>query len=404
MAKVTVPQVARIESVTKKFILRKDDSLKERVVTLGRRGRKFREDFWALDNVDFSIDAGTTVGLIGHNGSGKSTLLKIIGGIITPTSGRVQTRGRIAALLELGAGFHPDLTGRENVFLNAALLGIARSETERLFDEIVAFSGIGDFIDTQVKFYSSGMFVRLAFSVAIHAKPDILLVDEVLAVGDEAFQRQCLDKIREFQEEGRTIILVTHGLANVMEFCDRVVLLDHGKLVFDGDPEEGVAKFRDLLEQRRIEMFTLAAGPVSETGYVHAVEVGSVKGGPTATFVPGEDLRVRVTLGHPGGIRNWNVRLQVISSQGVVALSTNAAALGAKISPLTGNHSLEFVFPGAQLGSGTYKVNVALDIDDHSVQVLPRAATFAISPNPRSSGAVYSRPVLRVVKARSPKK
>lgn len=404
MAKVTIPKVARIENVAKRFILRKDDSLKERIVTFGRRGRKFREEFWALDGVNFSIDAGTTVGLIGHNGSGKSTLLKIIGGIITPTRGRVQTRGRIAALLELGAGFHPDLTGRENVFLNAALLGIARAETERLFDEIVAFSGIGDFIDTQVKFYSSGMFVRLAFSVAIHAKPDILLVDEVLAVGDEAFQRQCLDKIREFQEEGRTIILVTHGLANVMEFCDRVVLLDHGKLVFDGDPVEGVAKFRDLLEERRVEMFTLAGGPVNEAEYVHSVEVGSVKGGPAATFIPGEDLRIGVTLGHPDGIRNWNLRLQVISSQGVVALSTNGVALGAAMPPLTGMHTTEFVFAGAQLGAGTYNVNIALDMDGHSVQVLPHAATFAVSPTTRSSGAVYSSPVMRVAKARPPQK
>jgi ABC-2 type transport system ATP-binding protein len=395
----TIPEVVRVEHVTKNFILRKDDSLKERIVTFGRRGRKFREQFWALNDVDFSIEAGTTIGLIGHNGSGKSTLLKIIGGIITPSGGRVQTRGRIAALLELGAGFHPDLTGRENVFLNAALLGISRAETQRRFDEIVSFSGIGDFIDTPVKFYSSGMFVRLAFSVAIHAEPDILLVDEVLAVGDEAFQRQCLDKIREFQEQGRTIILVTHGLAHVTEFCDRVVLLDHGKLVFDGDPIEGVAKFRDLLEERRIKAFTLAGGPASETKFIHDVQVGSVKGGPSANFTPGDDLRIAITLGHPGGIRDWNVRVQVISSQGVLALSTNGEALGAKRTLLSGTNTIEFVFAGAQLGASTYTVNVALDSKGRSLQVVPRAATFAVSPTMRSSGALFSDPVLRVAKS-----
>jgi ABC-2 type transport system ATP-binding protein len=401
MATVKIPQVVRVEHVTKKFILRKDDSLKERIVTFGRRGRKFREEFWALSDVAFTIEAGTTIGLIGHNGSGKSTLLKIIGGIISPTAGRVQTRGRIAALLELGAGFHPDLTGRENVFLNASLLGISRAETERRFDEIVAFSGIGEFIDTPVKFYSSGMFVRLAFSVAIHAEPDILLVDEVLAVGDESFQRQCLDKIREFQEQGRTIILVTHGLANVMEFCDRVVLLDHGNLVFDGDPIEGVGKFRDLLEERRVAAFTLAGGPVNESDYIHDVQVGSVKGGPSASFTPGDDLRIAITLGHRDGIRDWNVRLQVINSQGVVALSTNGEALGAKRIRLSGTNTIEFVFAGAQLGASTYNVNVALDSGGRSLQVMPRAATFTVSPTTRSSGALFSDPVMRVAKGSS---
>lgn len=217
------PDVIIIKDVSKRFVIRKDNSLKERMITFGRMGRRHREDFWALNNVTATIKAGTTIGLIGHNGSGKSTLLKVIGGIIDPTSGSVSRRGRVAALLELGAGFHPDLTGRENVFLNAAILGLSRKVTEERFDDIVAFSGIADFIDTQVKFYSSGMYVRLAFAVAVHTDPDILLVDEVLAVGDEAFQRKCLDKIRSFQEEGRTIILVTHSLGQVAELCDRAI-------------------------------------------------------------------------------------------------------------------------------------------------------------------------------------
>lgn len=396
MAKVKIPQVVRVEHVTKKFTLRKDDSLKERIVTFGRRGRKFREEFWALSDVDFTIEAGTTIGLIGHNGSGKSTLLKIIGGIISPTAGRVQTRGRIAALLELGAGFHPDLTGRENVFLNASLLGISRAETERQFDEIVAFSGIGDFIDTQVKFYSSGMFVRLAFSVAIHAKPDILLVDEVLAVGDEAFQRQCLDKIREFQEEGRTIILVTHGLANVMEFCDRVVLLDHGKLVFDGDPVDGVAKFRDLLEERRLNQFSLSGKPEIDTGYVHDVVVGFVKNGTSLNFTPGDDLRVAMRLEHADGIRDWNIRLSLLNPQGVTAISANTRSLDVKRKPLTGSHWVEFIFPGAQLGTGTFNLYLALDSGSTTLQVIARAATISVAPTMGSGGLVFTLPRVRV--------
>lgn len=248
----TRPNIVEIDNVAKRFTIRKDNSLKERIVTLGRAGKRHKEDFWALNGVSIDIKAGTTVGLIGHNGSGKSTLLKVIGGIIDPTKGSVKRRGRIAALLELGAGFHPDLTGRENVFLNASILGLSREETEEKFDSILAFSGIGDFIDTQVKFYSSGMYVRLAFSVAVHTDPDLLLVDEVLAVGDEAFQRKCLDKIRSFQQEGRTIILVTHSLGQVVELCDRAILLNQGQVVLDGNPREAVADFRDILEGRRL--------------------------------------------------------------------------------------------------------------------------------------------------------
>jgi ABC-2 type transport system ATP-binding protein len=171
-----LPTVIRVDNVSKRFILHKDKSVKERLVNFSR-SRRHRDDFWALRDVSFDIAMGSTVGLVGHNGSGKSTLLKAIGGIIQPTSGSVSRRGRLAALLELGAGFHPDLTGRENVYLNAAILGLTRQETDKHFDEIVEFSGIEDFIDTQVKFYSSGMYVRLAFAVAVHVDPDVLLVD-----------------------------------------------------------------------------------------------------------------------------------------------------------------------------------------------------------------------------------
>ncbi|MDR1077058.1 MAG: ABC transporter ATP-binding protein [Propionibacteriaceae bacterium] len=202
------------QNLVKSFTIRKQKSLKENIVN-ARRGRAFNERFRALDDVSFQITAGESVGLVGPNGSGKSTLLKIVGGILAPNQGRVQVRGRLAALLELGAGFHPDLSGRDNIYLNASLLGLSRAETERYFADIVDFSGIPDFIDTQVKFYSSGMYVRLAFAVAVHVDPDVLLVDEVLAVGDEPFQAKCMDKIRQFKQEGRTIVFVSHSTAQV---------------------------------------------------------------------------------------------------------------------------------------------------------------------------------------------
>src|SRR5215213_6809055 len=225
----------RAVEVTKRFVIhgQRATSLKGRLVR--RRGSE-DTSFAALNDVSLTIETGHTVGLIGPNGSGKSTLLKVLAGILRPSSGTVQANGRIASLLELGAGFNGELSGRDNVYLNASLLGLSRKETDGLFDSIVAFSELEDFIDNPVKHYSSGMYVRLGFAVAVHVDPDILLVDEVLAVGDEAFARKCLDKIGEFQREGRTILFVTHSLDLVEQICDRAIVLDHGRVVFDGDP------------------------------------------------------------------------------------------------------------------------------------------------------------------------
>lgn len=241
------PVVIRVENLVKRFVVHKDKSLKERIVNFGR-SQKHKEDFYALQDVSIEITSGETVGLVGHNGSGKSTLLKTLGGILQPTSGVVERRGQLAALLELGAGFHPDLTGRENVYLNGSILGLSNDRIEEVFDSIVDFSEIADFIDTQVKFYSSGMYVRLAFAVAIHVDPDILLVDEVLAVGDEPFQRKCMDKIRQFQQEGRTIVIVSHSAEQIRDVCDRVVVLKRGHVVFDGDTDAGLQALQDSFE------------------------------------------------------------------------------------------------------------------------------------------------------------
>ena len=199
-----------VDDVSKRFRIyrEKPSSLKQRFLS----GRVRAEDFWALRDVTFDVDEGESLALIGHNGSGKSTLLKVIAGILRPTEGTVRQRGRIAALLELGAGFHPELTGKENVYLNASFLGLSRRETDAVYDDIVAFAELDDFMGTAVKFYSSGMLVRLGFACAVHVDPDILLIDEVLAVGDESFQARCLDRVRSFQRQGRTIILVTHAL------------------------------------------------------------------------------------------------------------------------------------------------------------------------------------------------
>jgi ABC-type polysaccharide/polyol phosphate transport system ATPase subunit len=236
-----------VDDVSKRFKLAHEryQSLKERVVRLGRHTDT--EEFWALRNVSLEIPSGRTYGLVGHNGSGKSTLLKCIAGILRPTSGEITTVGRMAALLELGAGFHPELTGRENVFLNGSLLGLSRREIAARFDEIVAFAELDHFIDMQVRHYSSGMFVRLGFAVAVTLDPEILLVDEVLAVGDEAFQQKCLARVRAMQREGRTIVVVSHSFSLLANVCDSAAVLDHGDLVYDGPVLEAGKVLRERL-------------------------------------------------------------------------------------------------------------------------------------------------------------
>ncbi len=231
-----------IQHVGKRFKRNADrrNSIKERLV----RGRARKpEDFWAVRDVTLQIPKGSVYGLIGHNGSGKSTLLKMIGGIYRPTEGSITTDGRVAALIELGAGFHPDMTGRENINLNGSILGLPRKDIQAVTAEIIELSGLGDFINDPVKHYSSGMYVRLGFSVAVHMKPDVLVVDEVLAVGDEEFQRKCFDHLYALRRSGRTIIVVSHGLGQLEALCDEIAWLEHGEVQEAGAPTETIAAY-----------------------------------------------------------------------------------------------------------------------------------------------------------------
>lgn len=230
-----------VDHVDKRFLKRNTHSFKEAFVNWVRRKKVRADEFHALADLSFQVGEGESVAVMGLNGSGKSTTLKLISGVLEPDSGRVFTRGRVAGLIEVGAGFHPDLTGRENVFLNAAILGMNKEETEARFDEIVEFSEIGEFIDQAVKHYSSGMFMRLAFSVAIHVELDILLVDEVLSVGDAPFRAKCNAKIKELTSRGITMLVVSHSAGMVRELCDRGIVLQRGKKVFDGPIDEAIA-------------------------------------------------------------------------------------------------------------------------------------------------------------------
>ena len=381
------PDLVRLTEVSKHFVVRKDNSLKDRIVYFGRLGSAHRQEFTAVDDVSLSIQAGTTVGLMGANGSGKSTLLKLIGGIVSPSAGIIETRGRMAALLELGAGFHPDLSGRENVYLNASILGLTRDQIDEQFDAIVAFSGIGDFIDTAVKFYSSGMYVRLAFAVAVHTDPDILLVDEVLAVGDEAFQRKCMERIAQFREEGCTIILVSHSAQQVAELCDRGIVLSDGKVVFDGDTNAAIGALRDVLDGRRV-------GEAPPAGTTHPIQVKRIElldanDEPTRSVSAGAPLTIRVHVDSLRPIERWELGFSIDTPLGHMALASNTEVLGVRLAPISGPIHVDLHIREVHLGPGQYYVNAnAAGVSEESSHGLMQGALFTVTSEHPTFGTV----------------
>jgi len=392
--------VVRLSGVSKRFVIRKEKSLKERIVNFGR-SNLHKEEFWALRDIDLEIESASTVGLIGPNGSGKSTLLSLIGGIIQPTTGVVTRRGRLAALLELGAGFHPDLTGRENVYLNASILGLSKAQTDHHFDAIVDFSGIEPFIDTQVKFYSSGMYVRLAFAVAVHVDPDVLLVDEVLAVGDEPFQRKCMDRIHTFQSEGRTIVLVSHSLDQVAELCDRALVLERGQIQVDGEPRDALRHLRDDFEatreeERERERDRDAAEVRTSRARVVRVDVLDTAGQPLKATKPGEDVSILVRVEATDRLEDWILGVGIDSPLGHVVYGTNTRLLGVPMPPLLGEGVFEVRLPHLWLGEGQYSVHGAI-AEGSGVQVhrLIDAATFSVESDGHSIGYLHTQPEVR---------
>lgn len=235
-----------LKNVSKKYYKQEKKTFKELIPALfsGERGGEF---LWALKDVSFEVEQGETVGIVGRNGSGKSTLLKLVAGVTKPTEGKIETYGKISPLIELGAGFHPELTGRENIYLNASILGISKKKVDKRVDKIIEFAELEEFIDSPVKNYSSGMYTRLGFSVAINVEPEILLIDEILAVGDTAFQKKCLRKMNDFKKRGVTFLFVSHSMSMLEDFCDRVVFLKSGQQVAIGKPREIIKKYQESL-------------------------------------------------------------------------------------------------------------------------------------------------------------
>lgn len=384
--------VVRLTDVSKRFVLHKDKSIKERLLYFSNR-KASKSDFWALRDVGLDIEIGETVGLIGHNGSGKSTLLKVIGGIIDPTSGVVERRGRVAALLELGAGFHPDLSGRENVYLNAAILGMSKEETTAVFDDIVEFSGIGEFIDSQVKFYSSGMYVRLAFAVAVHSDPDLLLVDEVLAVGDEPFQQKCISKIKQFQREGRTIVLVSHSADQVADICTRAVVLDAGQVVHNGDVGEGIRTLREGYERDRVaaeqasaERHHVVSGePITLT----SAWIAHPDGTPVSRPIhPGADLTVIIRAVVHEKV-DWITGFTLATPLAQTVYRLNSEGLRMQLPSEPGTYDVSFSLTGANFSGPQLVLSAgATTIDGVPLALIDPAAHLDVISDPHGAGYV----------------
>ena len=315
-------------------------------------GRRERRDFWALKDLSFEIATGEAVGLIGHNGAGKSTLFKLLARITLPSRGEARVRGRVGSLLEVGTGFHPELTGRDNVFLNGAILGMSRAETQRKFDDIVAFAEVAKFVDTPVKRYSSGMQMRLAFSVAAHLEPDVMLIDEVLAVGDQAFQNKCLGRVREIEEEGRTVVFVSHNMGAVRRLCQRGILLHHGEIAADGPIESVTQKYYELIAPEATDLASdeLAGRPATLVGW-RAESSGRYPEHVTPSETQCKlvfDLEFRRSIPHV------HFRLTVFTPDGITLSVIDSLDTSGFVKVVSGAARVEFLMPNLPLAEGLY--------------------------------------------------
>ncbi len=357
-------KAVEVVNVSKRYLLRKEAgrSLKSTVVGL-LTGKRIREDLWALRDVAFSADQGETVGIIGANGAGKSTLLGVIAGTITPTSGVVRVHGRMSTLLELGAGFHPDLTGRENIFLNGSILGLSRKYIQERFTGIVEFAGLSEFIDMPVKHYSSGMYVRLGFAVAVEVDPDILLVDEVLAVGDEEFRKKCIARMAEFQKAGKTILVVSHDLEAVKRMCHKLVLLGEGKIVHLGDPEKVVAEYRRLGLQEQDNVVKREWG--TREAVISGVQFLDEAGTESLRFKGGEPIIVSIFYRCPRRIEDPIFGFAISDYQGRMCYGSNTILDDAPIDHIEGEGQVRLVLDSPPLMRGKFYFSFSVHSRDH---------------------------------------
>jgi ABC-type polysaccharide/polyol phosphate transport system ATPase subunit len=374
--------VISVEGVSKRFRLyhERNQSLKS---ALMRRGRVRYDEFWALKDVSFEVRPGMTFGLVGHNGSGKSTMLKCIARILRPEKGKISVDGRMSALLELGAGFHPELSGRENVYLNGSILGMSKRQLEQKFDEIVGFAGLERFIDMPVKNYSSGMYVRLGFSIAINVDPDILLVDEVLAVGDEEFQRKCLERVADLREAGKTIVVVTHALGTVRNLCDEAIWLENG-VVREIGPGGDIADA--YLGQVHVDREEDESGHGTRWGSGHVrivrVDLHGPNGQPTEQIRTGDEVTFRLHYEAARSVERPVFGLGVFTLEGVQVSGPNTREAGVWVEHVDGAGVVELHIDRLLLLPGSYVVSAAATDEtiSHTFDHRHKALHFDVKP------------------------
>ena len=388
-----VPTV-EVQHVSKHFRLfaERHSSLKDRII---HPGRSTHTDLAALEDIDFSVGAGETIGIIGKNGSGKSTLLKCICGVLQPTTGQILVRGSLAGLLELGAGFQIELSGRDNVYLNGSMLGLSKREVDRAFDAIVEFSELAHFIDTQVKFYSSGMYVRLGFAIAVNVDPDVLVIDEVLAVGDEQFQAKCLDRIRTFQEEGRTILFVSHNADQIRAICDRAVVLDNGRMLADASPGEAVRAFRENMNESPVA--DELGAPNRQLRATRNVEILGVDVLGGARLRTGDQLGLRVGLKTAEKV-SANLVLEIHKLNGELLVRTDPDAPGVHVDVPEGESVITVDVGRFDVLDGAYQVNVGL-VGPNGTPIYDWkecAASIEVTYEGRASGTLAVSPTVAV--------
>ncbi|EEF62377.1 ABC transporter ATP-binding protein [Pedosphaera parvula] len=397
----------KVENLSKRYILgsrgNAHDGLRHRIEEFARkpwrmleiaarRRKAGEEEFWALKNVSFDIKQGEVVGVIGRNGAGKSTLLKILSRITEPTEGRIKIRGRVASLLEVGTGFHPELTGRENIYLNGAILGMSRMEIKRRFDEIVAFAEVERFLDTPVKRYSSGMYVRLAFAVAAHLEPEILVVDEVLAVGDAQFQQKCLGKMQEVsRQQGRTVLFVSHNMAAVLQLTRTGIVMEKGKLRFHGDTERAVENYVGAMASDACVFFDVAKSPRKYMGSQAARFVSFRFDKTSPIFFSNEHFCFYAKVRAYENIPRLRFSITIFTAEGIPVGSCFGAEEGG---PRQGEEAeFEVTLPCPRLAPGHYYCGVAVGKGDHrsghvDYDVVLETLSFEVSPEEGAAGTI----------------
>jgi lipopolysaccharide transport system ATP-binding protein len=372
--------IIKVENVSKRYVIghpHLNETLRDRITrgfrsAIGRLAPKrpketTHEEFWALKDVSFEVTRGQVLGIVGRNGAGKSTLLKILSRITEPTGGRIEMRGRVASLLEVGTGFHPELTGRENIFLNGAILGMNRPEIVRKFDEIVAFSEIERFLDTPVKHYSSGMYVRLAFAVAAHLEPDILLIDEVLAVGDASFQKKCLSRMEAASQQARTVLFISHNLGAIRQLCPRSILIDHGRIVQDGPTPDVLRRYNDLLCHLEVDENTNLRDRLNRsTGSVRFTDVSVENSGGERKwdFNAGETVRLRTTYQVFESVPNLRFFFSLESSTHYETITSVSEVVSTEPLEAGTTYSIALELPAIDLRAGDYGVRFWLGTAD----------------------------------------